>query len=71
MDLDLYLSRAGEARAAAEEATLENVREQCLRAEEAWLSMARRLERLIVMQERNESEKAAAAAARVPAEAEQ
>lgn len=70
MDLDLYLSRASEARAAAEEATLDNVRQQCLRAEEAWLSMARRLERLIVMQERNEAEKAAAAA-RVPAQAEQ
>ncbi|WP_118856690.1 hypothetical protein [Sphingomonas mesophila] len=60
MDLDLYLARAGEARAAADAATLDNVREQCLRAEEAWLSMARRLERLIVMQERNEAEKAAA-----------
>lgn len=61
MDLDLYLARAGEARAAADEATLDNVRQQCLRAEEAWLSMARRLQRLIVMQECNEAEKAAAA----------
>ena len=61
MDLDLYLARAEEARAAAEEAKLDNVREQCLRAEEAWLSMARRLQRLIVMQECNEAEKAAAA----------
>lgn len=60
MDLDMYLARAGEARAAANEATLDNVRQQCLRAEEAWLSMARRLERLIVMQQRNEAEKAAA-----------
>ena len=69
MDLDLYLARAGEARAAADQATLDNVRDQCLRAEEAWLSMARRLERLIVMQERNEAEKAAAAErTRVPAE---
>ncbi|HET9356354.1 MAG TPA: hypothetical protein VFO42_09355 [Sphingomicrobium sp.] len=69
MDLDLYLARAGEARAAAEEATLDNVRQQCLRAEEAWLSMARRLQRLIVMQECNEAEKAAAAERmRMPAE---
>ena len=69
MDLDLYLARAGEARAAADEATLDNVRQQCLRAEEAWLSMARRLQRLIVMQECNEAEKAAAAERmRMPAE---
>ena len=67
MDLDLYLARAGEARAAADGATLDNVREQCLRAEEAWLSMARRQQQLIDMQARNEAEKAAAA--RTPVQA--
>lgn len=58
-ELENYLARAREARTAADAATLDNVREQCLRAEEAWLSMARRVERLNVMQERNEAAKAA------------
>ena len=57
LDLDNYLAKAKEARAAAEQATLANVREQCLRAEEAWLSMARRIERLSAMQQVNEAEK--------------
>ncbi|QIK97226.1 hypothetical protein G7076_08110 [Sphingomonas sp. HDW15A] len=59
MELENYLARARDARAAADAATLDNVRDQCLRAEEAWLSMARRIERLNVMQERNEAAKAA------------
>ena len=57
LELENYLARARDARTAADAATLANVREQCLRAEEAWLSMARRIERLNVMQERNEAEK--------------
>ncbi|WP_240913752.1 hypothetical protein [Sphingomonas sp. HDW15A] len=59
LELENYLARARDARAAADAATLDNVRDQCLRAEEAWLSMARRIERLNVMQERNEAAKAA------------
>jgi hypothetical protein len=59
LELENYLARARDARTAADAATLDNVREQCLRAEEAWLSMARRVERLAVMQERNEAAKAA------------
>ena len=35
-DRDVYLLRAEQARAEADEATLENVRERCLRAEAAW-----------------------------------
>ncbi len=40
---DFYLARAAEARAQAETISLENVRQRCLRAEEAWLAMARRV----------------------------
>lgn len=44
-DREVYLLRAEEARAQAQEATLENVRERCLRAEAAWMEMADRAER--------------------------
>lgn len=44
-DREVYLRRADEARAEAEAATLENVRERCLRAEAAWMTMAARVER--------------------------
>lgn len=40
--LDLCLARAAEARAAAEAATLANVRENHLRSEKAWAEMAAR-----------------------------
>jgi hypothetical protein len=39
-----YREHAARARADAEAATLENVRERCLRAEAAWLDMAKRQE---------------------------
>ena len=39
-DRDVYLLRAEQARADAEDATLENVRERCLRAGAAWMEMA-------------------------------
>lgn len=39
-----YREHAARARADAEAATLENVRERCLRAEAAWLAMAARQE---------------------------
>ena len=42
-ELDAYLARAEEARAAAEAATLENVRERCLRSVAAWREMAARV----------------------------
>ena len=44
-DREVYLRRADEARADAERATLANVRERCLRAEAAWMTMAARVER--------------------------
>ena len=44
-DRETFMLRAGEARAAAANATLDNVRDRCLRAEEAWMKMAARAER--------------------------
>lgn len=44
-DRDVFLLRAEEARAQADAATLDNVRDRCLRAEEAWRKMAARVER--------------------------
>ena len=44
-DRELYLLRAEQAHAEAEQATLDNVRERCLRAEAAWMEMASRAER--------------------------
>jgi hypothetical protein len=44
-DFDLYQQRAAEARADADAAILDNVRERCLRAEAAWTVMAERAER--------------------------
>lgn len=44
-DREIYLTRAAESRDAAEAATLDNVRERCLRSEEAWILMADRAER--------------------------
>ena len=44
-ELENYLARAAECRAQAEAATLANVKERCLRAEEAWNGMAARVQR--------------------------
>ena len=44
-DRETFLARAEEARLAAEAASLENVRERCLRSEAAWREMAARAER--------------------------
>ena len=43
--LNFYRERAAEAGRDAGNAKLDNVRERCLRAEEAWLGMAARVER--------------------------
>jgi hypothetical protein len=61
--LDFYLARAGEARADAEAATLDNVRDRCLRAAAAWDAMAARAQRSDTHRARLEAEKTAAAAA--------
>ena len=44
-DRELYRLRAEQARAEADQATLDNVRERCLRAEAAWMEMAARADR--------------------------
>jgi hypothetical protein len=41
-----FRANAAKCRADADAATLENVRERCLRAEAAWLDMAERQERV-------------------------
>jgi hypothetical protein len=62
-DHDVYLIRAEEARAQADAATLDNVRERCLRSEAAWREMAARAERTEKMRRTLLAEKAALAAA--------
>ena len=65
--LQFFLARAEQARAEAEAATLEHVRERCLRSEAAWMALAdkaRRSERL----REEEAERKAAAAVPVPIE---
>lgn len=57
---EFYLARAAEARRDAESATLDNVRERCLRSEAAWSSMAARAERGDKMRAKLEAEKATA-----------
>jgi hypothetical protein len=58
-DREIYLLRAGQARTEADQATLENVRERCLRAEAAWMEMAARAERTEKMRATQMAEKAA------------
>ena len=74
-DRDRFLDLAAQARADAEQATLANVRERCLRAEAAWTVMAQRAERTERLRVAHEVAKAheaaktaaaAAAAAPVP-----
>ena len=50
-DIETFLARADQARADANETTLENVRERCLRSEEAWRDMAERVLRTEKMRE--------------------
>jgi len=61
-DKEVYLLRAAEARADAETATLENVRERCLRAESAWIAMADRVEHAEKLRAARIAEKEAAEA---------
>ncbi|HYG30435.1 MAG TPA: hypothetical protein VD887_09490 [Allosphingosinicella sp.] len=55
---DFYRARAIDARADAEAALLDNVRERCLRAAAAWESMADRAARTSKMRDKQEAEKA-------------
>ena len=67
-DRETYLARAAEARAQADAATLDNVRDRCLRSEAAWAEMAARAERTERMRETLLAEKAKTAAAQAAAE---
>ncbi len=58
---DFYLARAAEAKAAADTATLDNVRERSLRSEAAWSAMAARAERSDKAREKVILQKATAA----------
>ncbi len=59
---EFYLARAADARRDAEAATLENVRERCLRAEAAWKDMADRAAKTERLRTKTEAEKAVRAA---------
>lgn len=59
---EFYRARAEEARAEAAATALDNVRERCLRAAEAWEAMAARAHRSDTNRARAEAEKAAATA---------
>ncbi len=55
---DFYRERAADARADADAASLDNVRDRCLRAAAAWQVMADRAVRTARMRDRREAEKA-------------
>ena len=61
--LDFYLARAAEARSDADGATLDNVRDRCLRAATAWDNMAARAARSEKMRAEAEAKKAETAPA--------
>jgi hypothetical protein len=60
---EFYVARAAEARADAENATLDNVRERCLRSAAAWEVMAERAGRAERIRTRQAAEHSAALAA--------
>ena len=60
---DFYNARAADARADADAATLDNVRDRCLRAAGAWEAMAARAHRGDVLRAKQAAEKDAAALA--------
>ena len=57
---EFYTARANESAKEAEKATLDNVRERCLRSEAAWRAMADRLTRAEAMRASQAVEKALA-----------
>ena len=59
-NLEFYLARADQARAEAEAATLDHVRERCRRSEAAWQALADRAERSERMREEEALRKAEA-----------
>jgi hypothetical protein len=63
---EFYLARAAEAMADANNATLDNVRDRCLRSAAAWEAMAARAHRTDTFRARHAAEKEAAAAGNEP-----
>jgi len=59
-NLEFSLARADQARAEAEAATLDHVRERCRRSEAAWQALADRAERSEKLKEAEAERKAAA-----------
>jgi hypothetical protein len=66
-NLQFFLARAEQARAEAEAATLEHVRERCRRSEAAWVALADKAHRSEQMRIEEAERKAAAAAPQVEA----
>ena len=60
---EFYVTRAAEARADAASATLDNVKDRCLRAATAWEAMAARAHRSDTFRAKQAAEKEAAEAA--------
>ncbi len=56
---EFYDARANEAAAEAKRATLDNVRERCLRAEKTWRGLAQQAERVASNREKADRERAA------------
>ena len=61
-NLQFFLARADQARAEAETATLEHVRERCQRSEAAWMALADRAQRSELLRVEEQKRKAATAA---------
>lgn len=61
-NLEFFLARVAQARAEAEAATLDHVRERCRRSEAAWAALADRAERSERMRAEEAQRKAAHAA---------
>ena len=59
-NLNFFLARAEQARAEAEAATLEHVRERCRRSEAAWQALAEKAERSERIRELDAERKASA-----------
>lgn len=60
---DFYRARAAEARADADNASLDNVRDRCIRSATAWEQMADRARRTDRLRSETEARKAAEASA--------
>ncbi len=59
-NLNFFLARAEQARAEAEAATLDHVRDRCRRSEAAWAELARKAQRSERMREEEAKRKAEA-----------